>query len=79
MLYNAADEQALGIALKQALTPLVAFVFIIFQTLYIPCLATVVTMKKELQDNKLLAIGIIYPLIVASLISFLIYRIGLAL
>lgn len=79
VLYNAADEQALGIALKQSLTPLVAFVFIIFQTLYIPCLATVVTMKRELNDNRLLVIGIIYPLIVAFLISFLIYRIGLAL
>ncbi len=79
VLYNATNEQALGVALRQAITPLVAYVFIIFQTLYIPCLATVVTMKKELNDNKLLAIGIIYPLIVAFLISFAIYRIGLAL
>ncbi|MCL5276757.1 MAG: ferrous iron transport protein B [Deltaproteobacteria bacterium] len=79
VLYNASNEQALGIALKQAITPLVAFVFIIFQTLYIPCLATVVTMKRELRDNKLLAIGIVYPLIVAFLISFAIYRVGLLL
>ena len=79
VLYNASSEQALGVALKQSITPLVAFVFIIFQTLYIPCLATIVTMKKELRDNKLLAIGIVYPLIVAFLISFIIYRTGLLL
>ncbi len=77
VLFNAANEQALGAALKQAMTPLVAYVFIIFQTLYIPCLATVVTMKKELHDNKLLAIGIVYPLVVAFMISFAIYRVGL--
>ena len=76
VLYNATNEKTLGIALKQSISPLVAYVFIIFQTLYIPCLATVVTMKKELHDNKLLAIGIVYPLLVAFLISFAIYRIG---
>ncbi len=74
VLYNATNEKTLGIALKQSISPLVAYVFIIFQTLYIPCLATVVTMKKELNDNKLLAIGIIYPLFVAFLISFVIYK-----
>ncbi len=79
VLYNAQNTSELGAALKHALSPLVAYVFIIFQTLYIPCLATVVTMKKELHDNKLLAIGIVYPLIIASLISFIIYRVGLAL
>lgn len=79
VLYNAQNTSELGAALKHALSPLVAYVFIIFQTLYIPCLATVVTMKKELHDNKLLAIGIIYPLIVASLISFIIYRVGMSL
>ncbi|MCL4478686.1 MAG: ferrous iron transport protein B [Deltaproteobacteria bacterium] len=77
VLYNATDTGTLSVALKQQLTPLIAYVFIIFQTLYIPCLATVVTMKKELNDNKLLVIGIVYPLIVAFIISFLIYRIGL--
>ena len=76
VLYNATNEKTLGIALKQSISPLVAYVFIIFQTLYIPCLATVVTMKKELHDNKLLAIGIVYPLLVAFLVSFVIYRIG---
>ena len=76
VLYNATNEKTLGIALKQSISPLVAYVFIIFQTLYIPCLATVVTMKKELHDNKLLLIGIVYPLIVAFLISFVIYKVG---
>ncbi|MGC9026653.1 MAG: ferrous iron transport protein B [bacterium] len=77
VLYNATNEQTLGVALKQAISPLVAYVFIVFQTLYIPCLATVVTMKKELNDNKLLIIGIVYPLIVAFIISFAIYKIGM--
>ena len=76
VLYNATNEKTLGIALKQSISPLVAYVFIIFQTLYIPCLATVVTMKKELHDNKLLIIGIVYPLLVAFLISFAIYKVG---
>ncbi len=76
VLYNATNEKTLGIALKQSISPLVAYVFIIFQTLYIPCLATVVTMKKELHDNKLLIIGIVYPLLVAFLISFVIYKVG---
>jgi ferrous iron transport protein B len=79
VLYNATNEHTLGIALKQSISPLVAYVFIIFQTLYIPCLATVTTMKRELNDNKLLIIGIVYPLVIAFLISFLIYRLGLLL
>lgn len=79
VLYNATNETALGNALKQAISPLVAYVFIVFQTLYIPCLATVVTMKKELNDNKLLIVGVVYPLIVAFIISFVIYRLGLIL
>lgn len=79
VLYNASDESVLGTALRQSISPLVAYVFIIFQTLYIPCLATIVTMKRELHDNKLLAIGIVYPLLVAFLISFAIYTVGLHL
>lgn len=62
--------------LKNYYTPLTAYVFMIFCLIYMPCAATIITLKREIVSWKFTIIGIIYPLILAWLIGFLIYNIG---
>ncbi|ROR26411.1 ferrous iron transport protein B [Mobilisporobacter senegalensis] len=57
-------------------TALNAYALMIFSLLYTPCLAAVATMKKELKSAKWTAFGIVFPLVVAWLITTLIYQIG---
>jgi len=57
-------------------TPLSAYVFMVFSLIYMPCSATIITMKKEMASWKYFFIGIIYPLLLAWVICFVIYQIG---
>lgn len=58
-------------------TPLIAFAFMVFTLLYLPCLAAFAAIKRELNSWKwaLLAAG--YQTAVAYIAAFLVYRIGL--
>ncbi len=60
-----------------ALTPLRAFVFMIFTLIYTPCLATVAAIRQETGSWKWAGFSIAYSLILAWLLSFVIYQTGL--
>nr|WP_308446732.1 hypothetical protein [Staphylococcus cohnii] len=49
----------------------------IFILLYIPCLSTVATIRKETYSLKWTVLAVAYPLITAYLLSFVFYQIGL--
>ena len=68
ILYNG-DLAAAGF------TPLTAYGFMLFVLLYFPCVATVATLRKE-TNRKWAAFLVIHSLILAWLISFLVYQIG---
>jgi ferrous iron transport protein B len=58
--------------------PLVAFTLILFTMLYVPCLATVISIKKE-SSWRWAGFSVGFNLIVAYLVSFVVYQTGLAL
>ena len=57
-------------------TPLVAYAFMIFILLYVPCVATVSAVFKE-AGGKWAAFSVIFNTSVAWIVAFLIYQIGM--
>ena len=76
IIYHAPNMDSLQGLLITAYTPLSAFAFIVFILLYIPCLATVGTIKKETGSTKWTYFSIIYALILAYIITLIIYQGG---
>lgn len=58
-------------------TPLQAFSFLVFSLLYIPCLSTVGVMYQETKSLKVTTLMVIFGVVVAYLVSFVIYQLGL--
>ena len=73
----ASDEAGLVNIIQSHFTPLSAYSFMIFILLYIPCLSTVATIRKETYSIKWTVLAVAYPLITAYLLSFVFYQIGL--
>lgn len=57
-------------------TSLNAYAFMIFCLLYTPCIATIATIKRELQSTKWTLFTIVFQLIVAWCVTTLVYQIG---
>ncbi|MBP8945800.1 MAG: ferrous iron transport protein B [Paludibacteraceae bacterium] len=60
---------------ERVFTPLVAYAFMVFILLYVPCVATIAAMKKE-AGWQWAIFGIVYNTAIAWLAVFLIYQIG---
>lgn len=65
--------------LQRVFTPLSAYAFMTFTLLYLPCIAALATMKREMNSWKWTLITITYQTGVAYLMAFLIYQGGLLL
>lgn len=76
IIYYAPDVDTLQALMTTHYTALSAYSFMAFILLYIPCMATVATIKKETASTKWTIISIVYALILAYSLSFLIYQIG---
>ena len=62
--------------LKEILSPLGAYCYMVFISLYMPCIATVCVIKRELNSYKLTFGIILMEIVVAWLVCFLIYNLG---
>jgi ferrous iron transport protein B len=71
-----ADSQAILDYLAQTWTMLVAFSFITFYMLYLPCLVTVWATWRETRSIKWTITSLLLPLGMASAITLLIYQGG---
>jgi ferrous iron transport protein B len=71
-----ADSQAILDYLAQTWTTLIAFSFLTFYMLYLPCLVTVWATWKETRSLKWTMVSLLLPLLVASAITFLIFQGG---
>lgn len=58
-------------------TPLIAFVFMIFVSIYFPCVGSIIAISRESGSAKWGAFSVVYTLVLAWVISFLFYNIGL--
>ena len=65
--------------LGDSFTPLSAYALLAFVLLYVPCFATVATIKKESNSWKWTGFSVVYSIIIAWIISFIIYQGGLLL
>ena len=74
----AVGEGALGetIAAQLGWTPLVAFAFMAMVLIYVPCAATIATIKRETNSWKWTGFVVGYTLVLAWLVAVLIYQIG---
>ncbi len=64
-------------AAMSAFTPLSAFSFLVFILLYIPCVAAVSTIYKEMESLKWTVVSVVWQLLTAYAVSLLVYQIGL--
>jgi ferrous iron transport protein B len=69
------SEQVLNY-LPQVWTPLSSYTFVVFFMLYLPCLVTVWATWKETRSLKWTLMGLLVPLTIASVITFLVYEGG---
>lgn len=53
-------------------TTLSALTYVIFASLYIPCISTVATIKAETQSNKWTLFSVVYPFVVAYLVALVV-------
>ena len=72
-------EEALGDVLINLFTPLSSVSFMVFVLLYVPCLAALFTIKKESGSWKFTIFAAILMLVVAWIVSFIVYQGGLLL
>ncbi|WP_062353264.1 ferrous iron transport protein B [Bacillus kwashiorkori] len=76
IIYHTADMDQLHSVIASAFTPLTAYAFLAFVLLYIPCLPTVATIKKETGSYRWMIFTIIYTFLLAYLVGFIIYQVG---
>ena len=76
IIYFVPDEASLQGLIMTQFTPLAAYSFMVFILLYIPCLATTATIYKETGSKKWTAFSIVYALVLAYLLSFIVYQGG---
>lgn len=76
IIYFVPDEASLQGILINTFSPIAAYSFMVFILLYIPCLATVATIKKETGSGKWTAFSMGYALVIAYVISLIVNQIG---
>lgn len=70
-------EKGLQHAISQAFTPVTAYTFMILSLIYIPCIATIATIKRETNSWKWTLFSIGYSLVLAYVMGLAVYRLGL--
>lgn len=76
VIYFVPDGGSLQHVVSQVFTPLSAYSFMVFILLYVPCLATVATIQKETGSKKWMFFSMGYGLVVAYVISFVVFHGG---
>jgi ferrous iron transport protein B len=82
VLYAVEDDEAdaLKNALKESgMTPLSALGMMFFVLLYVPCLATIATIRKETQSWRWALFSVVYSTLLAWFVAFAIYQGGMLL
>lgn len=69
----------LNSVLAKSFTPMSAYAFMVVSLIYVPCIATIASIKRETNSWKWTIFSVAYSLALAYAMGFAIYRIGLAL
>ena len=65
-----------GILERMGFGPLNALCLMIFSLLYIPCAASLATIRKEAASTKWMLFSAVFQLAVAWIVTFAVYQIG---
>ncbi len=73
----AEDGAEMWAALRESITPLAAYSYLVFNLLCAPCFAAIGAIKREMNNGKWTAFAIAYECVFAYLIAFIIYQFGM--
>ena len=73
---NDADADAVSLADRIPITPLIAYCYMLFVLIYFPCIATFAAIKQESGSWKWAFFAAGYTTILAWIVSFAVYQIG---
>ncbi|MDP4103476.1 MAG: ferrous iron transport protein B [Bacillota bacterium] len=76
VIYFVPNGGSLQQVISHVFTPLSAYSFMTFILIYVPCLATVATIQKETGSKKWMYFSISYGLVVAYILSFIVFQGG---
>ena len=76
---NESDVESANLADKLTISPLVAFCYMLFTLLYFPCIATIAAIKGETGKWKWALFTAGYTTLLAWIVAFIVYRVGLLL
>jgi len=76
VLMGANDSASLSSSLNDIFTPLSAFSFLIFTLLYMPCVAAMAAVKREMASLKNAILTMAYQTAIAWLAALIVYNIG---
>jgi len=76
IIYLPADSGSLQGILAAVFTPVEAYAFMVFLLLYVPCLATVATIRSETRSPRWTWFSILYALVMAYLLALIFHRAG---
>ena len=76
VLTGAADTAVLTAMLHTIFTPLSAYTFLVFSLLYMPCIAALAAISREMGGLKVGLLVVLFQTVVAWIVAFLVYNIG---
>ncbi|MEG0391394.1 MAG: ferrous iron transport protein B [Anaerovoracaceae bacterium] len=76
VLAGGSTQGSLGLMLSEIFTPLSAYAFIIFCLLYMPCVATLATVKREMGGWRYALSVVLFQTGVAWVVSCIIFQVG---
>ncbi|MEH7512967.1 ferrous iron transport protein B [Gottfriedia acidiceleris] len=76
IIYHVPNAHSLQGILSTQFSALSAFSFMVFVLLYVPCLATVATIRKETGSAKWTYFSVGYALVIAYILALIIYQVG---
>ncbi len=71
-----AGDTAVRASLGATFTPLSAYSFLVFVLLYVPCMAAVATMRRELGSGKWTAFMVGYQVLIAYVAALFVFQVG---
>lgn len=76
VLTQTSDNTALYVSLQTMFKPLAAFSFLIFTLLYMPCVATLAAIRREMGSTAKAGLTMLFQTTIAWIAAFLVYQIG---
>lgn len=76
VMFHTSSKAVLITALGQFMSPVAAYSMMAFVLLYIPCFATLATIREETESTKWMLFSVGMSLLIAYVTSFLIFQIG---